>query len=120
MQAKEVSVPNFGAKSKILQQAGKRKRGLETVYIIIALLAVAAMLLWEFWPQETIIVEKTYNVRIGETLWDIAEDAKAQGDIRKVNEIAWQIQRDNNIKNEKTIQAGDKITVWMQLPEKKE
>lgn len=99
---------------------GKYKRSSETVYTIIALLAAAVILLWEFWPQETIIVEKTYSVRIGETIWDIANDVKEQGDVRKVNEIMWQIQYDNNIKNAKNIQAGDKIIVWMQLLDKKE
>lgn len=99
---------------------GKRKRGLETVFNIIALIFMAVMLIWQFWPQKTVEVEKTYSVRIGETIWDIANDVKDQGDVRKVNEIMWQIQHDNNIKNEKNIHAGDKITVWMHLPEKKE
>lgn len=99
---------------------GKRKRTSETVFYIIALLVAAVMLLWEFWPQETIIVEKTYSVRIGETIWDIANDVKDQGDVRKVNEIMWQIQKDNGIKDERNIHAGDKIIVWMQLLDKKE
>lgn len=99
---------------------GKRKRTSETVFDIIAFFMAVVIIAWQYWPQKTVEVEKTYSVRIGETIWDIAEDAKAQGDVRKVNEIAWQIQHDNNIKNVKTIQAGDKIIVWMQLPEKKE
>lgn len=99
---------------------GKYKRGLETVFNIIALFFIAVILVWQFWPQKTVEVEKTYSVRIGETIWDIANDAKAQGDVRKVNEIMWQIQHDNGIKEAHNIQAGDKITVWMQLPEKKE
>lgn len=96
----------------------KRKRGLETVFNIIALFFIAVILVWQFWPQKTVEVEKTYSVRIGETIWDIANDVKEQGDVRKVNEIMWQIQHDNNIKNEKNIHAGDKITVWMHLPKK--
>lgn len=97
---------------------GRRKRSLKTVFNIIALFFVAVMLIWEFWPQKTITVEKTYSVRHGETIWDIANDAKAQGDIRKVNEIMWQIQRDNGIKDEFNIHAGDKVTVWMQVLDK--
>lgn len=98
---------------------GKRKRGLETVFNIVTLLLVAVMLLLEFWPEKTVEVQKNYSVRIGETIWDIANDVKDQGDVRKVNEIMWQIQHDNNIKDEFNIHAGDKITVWLHLPEKK-
>ena len=99
---------------------GKRKRTSETVFDIIAFLVAVVIIAWQYWPQKTVEVEKIYSVRIGETIWDIANDVKDQGDVRKVNEIMWQIQHDNNIKNEKSIHAGDKITVWMHLPEKKE
>ena len=95
---------------------GKRKRGLETVFNIIALIFMAVMLVWQFWPQKTVEVEKTYNVRIGETIWHIANDVKCQGDVRSEDEIIWQIRQDNNISNERNIHAGDKITVWMHLP----
>ena len=97
---------------------GTRKRESGSVFNIIALLLAVVMLLWQFWPQKTVEVEKTYSVRIGETVWHIANDVKSQGDVRELDEIIWQIKQDNGIKDERSIHAGDKVSVWMHLPEK--
>lgn len=96
--------------------------GSEHRFCISALASIAYLLFFVifvavlFWPEPTKTVERTYNVRIGETIWHIANDVKRQGDVRSEDEIIWQIRQDNNISNERNIHAGDKITVWMHLP----
>lgn len=88
---------------------------LASIAYLLFFVIFAAVL---FWPEPTKTVERTYNVRIGETIWHIANDVKRQGDVRSEDEIIWQIRQDNNISNERNIHAGDKITVWMHLPKK--
>ncbi len=82
-------------------------------YLIVIVITLAAL----FWPQPTRTVEKTYTVRIGETIWHIANDVKAQGDVREVDEIVWQIEKDNKVN--KYVYPGDVLTVQMKLKEDK-
>ena len=97
---------------------GKRKRGSESVFIIVTLFILAVTCIYVAWPTSTVAISRTYNVRSGDTVWHIANDVKAQGDVRELTEIIWQIKHDNLIANEENIHAGDKLIVWMQLPEK--
>lgn len=83
-----------------------------SIAYLLALVIFVAVL---FWPEPIKTVEHTYDVRIGETIWHIANDVKRQGDVRQVDEIVWQICQDNGIRDLSNIHAGDKITVWMQL-----
>lgn len=84
---------------------------------IIAGFALLVTLATVCWPKETEYVKRQVVVHQGQTLWGIAEEMKADGDLRTLDEIVFEIRQDNKLDG--YIRAGDRLVVWQKVLKKR-
>ena len=82
------------------------------VVIVITWLLVSGFLDFLKGP-ETEWVQKTYIVSEGDTLWDIAQKVKQNGDSREAQEIIYELRQQNDL--EKFIRPGDEVKIWAEV-----